>query len=250
VKIEHVYVIGSPHDLRYTQCCVASIRRWYPDIPISLLKDESNGAYSTRELEEAWDVAVFDGGHPLPGRGWAKLEPMFRPGRQRCLILDSDVVFLGRVIEPLEALDADFVVESAGGWAGSTGRDYFDLVALKEFDPEFVFPGYTFNCGQLVATTGILRRADFEPLVRFGEIRCQPPRTDRLRTMVHWAGKKWKILRLMRNGGLLRHFEAYYYSRIPGGRRRRLWRSAQLLSRILTRQESGRVRWNSVRSSA
>jgi hypothetical protein len=166
MKIEHVYITGNRHDLRFTQCCVASIRRWYPDIPLSLLKDESNGSYGTRELEDAWDVSVFQSEDPLHG-GWAKLEPMFRPGRQRCLILDSDIVFLGRVIDSLEALDADFVVEGRGGNPDYMARDYFDLVALKELDPEFVFPGYTFNIGQVVATSGILQRADFEPFVRF-----------------------------------------------------------------------------------
>jgi hypothetical protein len=170
VKIEHVYVCGCARDLRFTQCCVASIRRWYPDIPITLLKDESDGPYSTRELEEAWDVGLFEGDRPVPGGPWAKLEPLFLPGRRRCLVLDSDIVFLGRVIERLEAVDADFVVESVGGWASLIGVHYFDLEGLGELDPEFVFPGYTFNDGQLVATSGLLRRDDFEPFVRFGAV--------------------------------------------------------------------------------
>jgi hypothetical protein len=168
VKIEHVYVCGCERDMRYTQCCVASIRRWYPEIPITLLKDESDGPYSTRELEKAWDVELFEGDRPVPAGGWAKLEPLFLPGRQRCLILDSDIVFIGRVIERLETIDADFVVESVGGWASLIGIHYFDLEALAGLDPEFVFPGYTFNAGQLVATSGILQRGDFEPFVRFG----------------------------------------------------------------------------------
>jgi hypothetical protein len=95
VEIEQVYICGSEHDLRYTRCCVASIRRWYPEIPITLLKDETNGQYSTQELELAWNVDVFESERPLPGRGWAKLDPLFLAGRRRCLILDSDIVFLG-----------------------------------------------------------------------------------------------------------------------------------------------------------
>jgi hypothetical protein len=171
LKIDHVYICSTEHDLRYTQCCVASIRRWYPDIPITLVKDDANGPYDTSELEQAWDVAVFvkEQGQ-VPGLGWGKLEPMFLPGRRRCLILDSDIVFLGRLLERLQTIEADFVVESVGGWASLVDQHYFDLDALHELDPEFEFPGYTFNTGQLVATTGILTRSDFEPFVDLGTI--------------------------------------------------------------------------------
>ena len=288
MEIEHVYITSNRDDLRFTRCCVASIRRWYPEIPISLLKDDSNGAYSTRELEDAWDVTVFESDRPLPGRAWAKLEPMFGPGRRRCLILDSDIVFLGRVIESLEAVDSDFVVESMGGRPEDRSRDYFDLAALRDLDPDFAFPGYTFNCGQLVATSGILKRADFAPLVEFGETprktrpdvfgasdqgilnyvvlkkaqegeltlarvpfqrwgRSLPGRqvsTRELTThsphpyLVHWAGQKAKILRLVPNGYLLRHFEALYYTRIPRGRRTRLRRTARLLWELGNRKQT------------
>jgi hypothetical protein len=34
---------------------------------------------------------------------------------------------------------------------------------LSKIDSEFKFPGFTFNTGQVVATSGILKRKDFEP---------------------------------------------------------------------------------------
>lgn len=303
MKIDHVYITCGGYDLRYTQCCVASIRRWYREIPITLLKDESDGPFDTRELERAWDVTVFEGEHPLPGGGWATLEPLFLPGRQRCLIIDNDIVFLGRVIDRLEAIDADVIVESKGGRPMPLSRrpdwltrDYFDLAALEEIDPEFVFPGFTFNAGQFVATSGILERSDFEPLVRFGakpkklhegifggvnqgiinyvltkkaqrgELTLarepfmewgfnklprrgqQGVRTRRMTPdspypyLVHWAGKKHPIFFMTRNAWLLRHFEALYYSRIPGGRRKCVWRSTHMLGRFLKHSAKNRVR--------
>ncbi len=288
MKIEHIYVAGHEGDLRYTQCCVASIRRWYPEMPISLVKDELRGAYGTRELEEAWDVSLFEGERPVPSGPWGKLEPLFLPGRRRCLILDSDIVFIGKVIESLEAVHADFVVEPWGSPAEHLARSYFDLAALKELDPDFVFPGRTFNAGQFVGTTGILRRRDFEPFVRFGDSpqMIQPEiftgndqgvlnyvllkkaqvgelTLERLPFMlwagshprrkvhtwkltarspypylVHWAGPKRKIFWRVRCGRLLRHFEACYYTRIPGGRRERLRRSTRLLWAVATGKES------------
>jgi hypothetical protein len=305
MRIEHVYICASEHDLGYTRCCVASIRQWYPDIPISLLKDETGGPYDTSELEQAWDVGLFESQQPLPGRGWAKLEPLFLPGRQRCLLLDSDIVFLGRVIDRLEAIEADFVVESVGSRPGRLARDYFDPEGLRQVDPKFAFPGHTFNVGQLVVTSGILTRSDFEPFVRFGAIPqkarndvfgnhetqgvlnyallrkaqrgevtlhrepfmlCggeQLPRRGQAAIhqreltaespypyVMHWAGPKRKLFWVMPNRRLLRHFEARYYSRIPGGRRKRLWRSVRLPWRILTRGEPVGVPWNWPRPSA
>jgi hypothetical protein len=46
----------------------------------------------------------------------------------------------------------------------------------------------------------------------------------------------------MKNGRLLRHFEAHYYSRIPHGRLRRFGRLARLLFGIATDRELIRTR--------
>jgi len=296
VTIEHVYICASEQDLRYTCCCVASVRRWYPDIPITLLKDETSGPYDTRELEEAWDVELWSGERPLPGRGWAKLEPLFGERRQRCLILDSDTVLLGRVIERLEAANADFVVESVGAWEPQLAQHYLDPPLLEKLDPQFRYPGYTFNAGALAATTGLLGRADFEPWVRFdhpphrvrndafGETQTQgilnyvllrAAQEERLRFarvsfmlwgwsrlasrgaqavtavrvadgdglpyLVHWHGRKHKLLSLQRNAALLRHYERAYFERVASGRRKRIGRIAKLLAEIATGRATEQV---------
>jgi hypothetical protein len=170
--IEQVYVAGCRSDLRLTRCCVASIRRWYPDVPISLVVDESQGAYSTASLERAWGVTRFETDRKRFGWGFGKLEPLFLARRRRCLILDSDTVFLGRVLDALDAVTEDFVVAESTHTAEDLARHYFDLRRLREHDPAFAFPGFTFNSGQFVATTGVLRREDFAELVEFAE----PPR--------------------------------------------------------------------------
>lgn len=69
----------------------------------------------------------------------------------------------------LEQFDEDFVVtHEVPPDLAFVEKLYFDLEKLKQFDPEFNYPGFTFNTGNVVATTGILHRTDFEPLVRFG----------------------------------------------------------------------------------
>jgi len=111
MKIECIYILSYKQDIRLAHCCVASIRQWYPDLPIFLIKDEGRGTYDTGDLERHWQVQVFGTEKKHLGYGMGKLEPLFQARRQRCLILDSDVVFLGRVLEPLERLEEDFIVE-------------------------------------------------------------------------------------------------------------------------------------------
>src|ERR1043166_8793934 len=111
MKIQHIYIAGYKGDVRFTQCCVASIRQWYPEIRISLVKDESKGGYDTSDLQRYWNVDVFPTDNVLLGYGMGKLKPLLQPGHERLLVLDSDVVFIGRVLDRLEQLEEDFVVE-------------------------------------------------------------------------------------------------------------------------------------------
>jgi hypothetical protein len=91
------------------------------------------------------------------------------PTKERCLILDSDIAFLGSVLAVLEKFDEDFIVADSPNPPEQMLKHYFKLSELRTLDPDFVFPNYTFNSGQIVATTGIVKRENFEALVRFDE---------------------------------------------------------------------------------
>jgi lipopolysaccharide biosynthesis glycosyltransferase len=296
VKIERIYIAGYKLDLQFTQCCVASIRRWYPRIPISLIKDESSGPYSTEELEKYWDVKCFKTDRKIFGLGMGKLEPLLLPTKERCLILDSDIVFIGKVLDVLEEYDEDFIVADTPNPPEEIAKYYFDLLKLGKLDPDFIFPNYTFNGGQIIATTGILKQEDFEPLIRFSEppsliypdifavgeqgllnyvlmkklqegrisLRREPfmwwagwlsEKTVKVRKLtknspypflVHWAGPKNNTsFGNIRNSHILRHFESYYYSRIPNGRFKRIGRTIRRFvraasDRLLNRKSIGR----------
>lgn len=172
MRIEQVYVACCRADLRLTRCCVASIRRWYPDVPVSLVVDESQGPVPETRFERAWGVTRLATGRRRHGWGFGKLEPLFLPGRQRCLILDSDTVFLGCVLDALAPFPEDFIVSDYSFRPETMARDFFDPARLAVLDPDFCLPDFVFNTGQFVATTGVLRREDFAPHVAFTE----PPR--------------------------------------------------------------------------
>ena len=173
MRIDQIYLSGHRLDFRFTRCAVASIRRFYPDIPICLIKDELHGGYDTRELERLFQVELFDTETSRFGWGMGKLEPLFLERRQRCLILDSDIVFAGRVLDRLDQFSEDFVVERCEHAADDIREHYFDLdAALAAFDRfRYPDPAWVFNGGQLVATTGILRREDFFPFIAFEQPR-------------------------------------------------------------------------------
>jgi hypothetical protein len=164
MRIEKVYIATHKNDVRLTRICVASIRYWYPDIPIYLIKDYYNGSFSTEEIERVWNVHVFEAPFRCFGWGMSKLEPVFSEQGIRLLILDSDIVFTGRVLDRLEQHSEDFVVHLEKQSAQRVREIYFDLDKLKEFDPDFNFQGQVFNTGQYVVTGGILRREDFAPV--------------------------------------------------------------------------------------
>jgi hypothetical protein len=175
MKIDSIYIAGCAKDYRYTRCCVSSIRQWYEDIPMFLLKDQSAGYYDTTELEKYWNVKVFPSARKLLGYGFGKWEPLFLPKGERCLILDSDTIFVGRVLDAIEQFDEDFIVAGRAEAQDLIQRDFFNLEKLQEFDRSFIFPGYVFNGGQFVATSGIFSRQEFEELLA----EVDPPKVKR-----------------------------------------------------------------------
>lgn len=167
MHISKIYLATHKKDLRLTRICVASIRFWYPDIPILLIKDEYGGSFSTREIEDVWNVQVFDTGHRHFGWGFSKLEPLFIAEKQRFMVVDSDVVFAGKVLDYLSPFDEDFIVQRETQSETDVARLYFSLDELQRWDSTFCYPGYTFNSGQFVATSGVLQREDFDEVIEW-----------------------------------------------------------------------------------
>jgi hypothetical protein len=165
MKIEGVVISCYALDVQLTRLCVASIRFWYPHIPIWLLKDRHYGDFNTDEIERYWNVRVYPGRQENLGWGFGKLEVMTELPARRLLLIDSDIVFAGRVIERLESFDEDLVVNKEDYDATGVEEQFFALDRLRQLDPKFDFPGYGFNGGQIVATTGRIAKQDFDGLL-------------------------------------------------------------------------------------
>lgn len=165
MKIEGIAISCYTLDVQLTRLCVASIRYWYPQIPIWLLKDRHYGEFNTREIESYWNVQVYPGRRNNLGWGFGKLEVMTELPARRLLLLDSDIVFTGRVIDRLESFEEDLIVDKEEFDATEIEEQFFPLDRLRQLDPKFEFPGYGFNTGQIVATTGHITKQDFDGLL-------------------------------------------------------------------------------------
>jgi hypothetical protein len=147
-------------DLRLTRICIASIRWFYPDIRIDLIKDESKGLFSTKDLEKNWNCGLETFGRKkIGGSGMlTKLEPLSLKSDEQVLLLDCDTVFAGRALDRLENTNADFIVAedtAHGDLTTSYGSEIvksflFNLDALREIEPSYRFPHKMFNAGHII----------------------------------------------------------------------------------------------------
>ena len=166
--IERIYIGCCATDVWLARISVASIRYWHPDAPICLLRDHGRGFADTSEIEKYWSVDVLDCTPAFAGCGFTKIELLLRPKQERFLFVDADTAFVGPVLDTLQDRPEQFVISPdfiADPRTHHVIPFYFDYAKLREYDPSYVFPGYVFNTGQFVATSGLLRAEDFAGIV-------------------------------------------------------------------------------------
>ncbi len=175
--IDVIYVAASSRDGRYARICVASIRHFYPEKCVKLLVGGPLTWGLARELARYWNVGIADIAPGDWGWGFVKLEPLFRPAGERFLVLDSDTVLTGKILEPLEESPVDFIVDEESQSDDDSRRLYYEWCSPNIWDEMIVPPLFTFNTGQWIGTSGILTREDFTGLVDWEHIPpilCRP----------------------------------------------------------------------------
>jgi hypothetical protein len=167
--IDTIVIACFKKDVYLLKTCVASIRYWYPDVSIYLLKDTQKGDFSTAEIEKAFRVSCLSKEGRYSGWGFSKFEAFFL-NFDRFLLLDADTVFLGKVLDELSKYDDDFLVTGVDYQDPQNyvvKRDYVQTEKLKAIDPSYVYPGFGVNTGQLVVTTGIVTEKEIDDLLVF-----------------------------------------------------------------------------------
>jgi hypothetical protein len=171
-----IALLCNKQDVYLTNICVASIRYYYPDVVIFLIKDELNGTFSTDVLEEKFSVNLLDLG--LKKFGWCTGKISLILAEQlkgrKFLLLDSDIVFIGKVLDKLvpELVNTDFIVSPEWGTEPDNDwfrRTYYDIKWAQQLYPDYRFPDYTFNCGQMIVTPGRFKPEEFKGFVELKE---------------------------------------------------------------------------------
>lgn len=170
MKIEKIAIACFRRDQHLLKPCVASIRYWYPNVEIYLIKDLSQGAFDTAEMEKAFNVKPFPTDLTDFGWGWGKFALLLDKAKKRYLFLDSDVVMLGPVLDYLNQYEEDFIVTGMtepDKHHGTINNHYIDMKGIETFDPEYRYPGYGFNTGQIILSSGVIQKSDCAAAVEF-----------------------------------------------------------------------------------
>lgn len=166
-QIDSIYIAASAQDARYTRTCAGSVRFFYPDIPIRILAGGPLRSGLVTELRQYWDVSLADIPTGDYGWGFVKLEPLFGRSGERFLVLDSDTVLTGRVLDLWRESQAPFLVDDEAQSEARTHAIYYDWERVRQIDPSARRPQFVFNTGQWFGTAGVLTRDDFAPWIEW-----------------------------------------------------------------------------------
>lgn len=159
-----IVICCNKKDFFLARICIASIRYYYPIIPIELIKDPGNGKFNSHELEKYFNVKVID--LKIKKMGWsgAKFHYLYqKQDGKKVLILDADIVFIGPFLERLlPSIEInDYVISKEGNNLSDMDfvrQTYFDIDSIKLAYPLYKFPGYFFNAGQIFLTLGSIEK--------------------------------------------------------------------------------------------
>lgn len=155
-----IAVCCNKNDFFMARICIASIRYYYSEIPVEIVKDTGNGKFNTKELERYFNVTNIDIGIEKLGWSGAKFHYLYQmPEGKKVLLLDADIVFIGPFLKRLLPLieQNDYVVsidKETNPYAEWVKKDYFDTKKIEAYFPLYKYPGYFFNAGQIFVTTG------------------------------------------------------------------------------------------------
>ena len=156
-----IVIFANRKDFFLTKLCISSIRFYYPDIEIFLIKDKLNGDFNTSLLRRKFKVKLLKLGKKY--FGWSAAKIHFILDRnipvKRYLCLDSDIIFIGHVIEELEKTEGEFVFNPQflePPFTNYVKEIFLNPEEVKTYFPDYEYPGYFFNGGQTIVTPGII----------------------------------------------------------------------------------------------
>jgi hypothetical protein len=163
MKIDRIYITTYARDVRQTRICIASIRYFHPDTDIYLIVDEKLGPMPERELANAWGVKRLKTSSRYYLATMGQLEPFYTEPGIRFFQMDTDIVFVGPMLELFGPHDEDIVVQKEFVNEEAYNRHWINRQRITELDKDFKYPEWFFNSGQWAGVSGIFSESDFKP---------------------------------------------------------------------------------------
>ena len=157
-----IVVCCNSQDFFLARICIASIRYYYPEIPIELVKDYGKGSFSSNNLEKYFNVKNINLGVKKMGWSAAKFLYLYKmPKGKKVLLLDADIAFVGPFLERIirEIETDDYVVsidKESNPYSDFVTNTYFVTKNIESAYPDYKFPGYLFNAGAVFVTVGAI----------------------------------------------------------------------------------------------
>lgn len=168
LSVDVIYVAASRRDSRFTRISIASIRYFYPDVIIRLLVGGQLQRGLADELRLYWAVELADFPRGDYGWGFVKLEPLFRTGDERFLVMDSDTAITGPILSRADGRDEDLVVDDENLTPTRARQIYYEYESSPGSGDCPPAPHFLFNTGQWFGRSGRVQRSDFDGLINWG----------------------------------------------------------------------------------
>src|SRR4051794_40684926 len=179
-KITQVVLVTHRYDLANLIVCLASIRYWYPDLKVTVMKNRNQGDFRIGFLARYFNISVLDSPHAHYGKYYGSLEPYFTGRCERFVVMDTDTALTGPILDLLERQPADFVVDREVQGDRRLRELYWDPDRIGAFIPEYSTAWFTFNNAAICGTGDKITRADFgdfmtwvpgaEPIMKDAEV--------------------------------------------------------------------------------
>ena len=166
-RVDVVYVAACSRDTRLMQICIASIRYFYPEVPIKILAGDILPRAIVEELRNFANVELADLPEGEYGWGFVKLEALFGPEGQTFMVCDADTIFTGPVLDVRAKNDAPFFVDDEELPDAKLKGLYYDWDRLHIIDQKVQVARKAFNVGQWFGTAGLVKREEFDRWVEW-----------------------------------------------------------------------------------
>lgn len=166
-KIEKIYMVTHRYDLPNLFTCLASIKYWYPNIEIVIIKNQNNGRFNLDFLKRYYNVTFLYETTYSYGKFYGSLEPFISGKNERFIIVDTDTAFTGRIIDFAETKTEDFVIDYEIQPIEKTKSLYWDSERIGEYISNFSDRWFTFNNGIMACMGNKIIISDFTDFMRW-----------------------------------------------------------------------------------